>query len=381
MHSANAAITISLQQDQPNSPQAGAMHLHSLKTNKQPLVRDKIRAPIALAQLVRSVDGPAQNQGNCQSQKRQEQPHSRRQGLRAGIPSIPNHVFCKGDDEDENHNDLQHQAGHGDVDPRIARPLTLRGERTARGLEREAYQVGGDEDPVEEVGVEGRKLRREMSGDSRLGERHVDGGRVEYRTRGDEDDLDEEGDEVERALVQQNTRRVSDNLDEAPGRHKGHEAPDTCALDLNPSHNQPCTPYCYERHCTSVAEGKDRCSECALRGYTSCNPGGTSSDAYNRVLREKDRLDRERASAEEDLERAMARLQRIRRQEKFLRQKAAEMIARGVESLDELEAQERLELESNMLNQTPEFLADLGFPIPDEFLFSGGTVQATSSSS
>ncbi|KAG8407156.1 hypothetical protein J3458_022453 [Metarhizium acridum] len=130
-----------------------------------------------------------------------------------------------------------------------------------------------------------------------------------------------------------------------------------------------------------VAEGKDRCSECALRGYTSCNPGGTSSDAYNRVLREKDRLDRERASAEEDLERAMARLQRIRRQEKFLRQKAAEMIARGVESLDELEAQERLELESNMLNQTPEFLADLGFPIPDEFLFSGGTVQATSSSS
>jgi hypothetical protein len=122
-----------------------------------------------------------------------------------------------------------------------------------------------------------------------------------------------------------------------------------------------------------VAEGKDRCSECALRGYANCNPGGTSSDAYARVLREKTRLDKERASAEEDLERAMARLQRIRRQEKFLREKAAEMISRGVESLDELEAQERLELEANMVNQSPEFLMSLGLPVPPEFLFSGET--------
>ncbi len=57
-----------------------------------------------------------------------------------------------------------------------------------------------------------------------------------------------------------------------------------------------------------VAKGKDRCSECALWGYSNCNPGGTSSNAYMRVLREKDRLDKERASTKEDLERAMARL-------------------------------------------------------------------------
>lgn len=136
-----------------------------------------------------------------------------------------------------------------------------------------------------------------------------------------------------------------------------------------------------------VAEGKERCAECVSAGYTSCNPGGNSAAACpffsadswlgvfiftdlfidERVVREKDRLSRERAAAEEDLERAMAKLQRIRRQEKFLREKAAEMIRRGVESLDELDSQERIELESQMITHPPEFLAEIGLPVPDEY--------------
>ena len=56
------------------------------------------------------------------------------------------------------------------------------------------------------------------------------------------------------------------------------------------------------------------------------------------MIREKDKLERQRAAAEEALEEAMARLQRIRKQERFLREKAAEMVARGVASLDELES-------------------------------------------
>lgn len=65
--------------------------------------------------------------------------------------------------------------------------------------------------------------------DSRLGQRHVDGGRVEDGPRGDEDDLDEEGDEVERVLVQEDAGCISDNLDEAPDHHEGHEAPGSAA--------------------------------------------------------------------------------------------------------------------------------------------------------
>ncbi|XWX00200.1 hypothetical protein V2A60_008220 [Cordyceps javanica] len=84
---------------------------------------------------------------------------------------------------------------------------------------------------------------------------------------------------------------------------------------------------------------------------------GTSSDAYARVLREKDRLDKERASAEEDLE--------------------PEIVARGVESLDELEAQERSELEACMANQSPEFLMDLGLPVSSEFLLPSGGIATT----
>ncbi len=55
-----------------------------------------------------------------------------------------------------------------------------------------------------------------------------------------------------------------------------------------------------------VAKGKDRYSECALRGYSNYNPGGTSSNAYMRVLYEKDRLNKECASTKEDLECVMA---------------------------------------------------------------------------
>jgi response regulator RpfG family c-di-GMP phosphodiesterase len=62
------------------------------------------------------------------------------------------------------------------------------------------------------------------------------------------------------------------------------------------------------------------------------------SDA--RVTREKDRLAVQREEAEEALEEAMARLRRIRKQEQQLREKAAEMVAMGVESLEELESYE-----------------------------------------
>lgn len=75
----------------------------------------------------------------------------------------------------------------------------------------------------------------------------------------------------------------------------------------------------------------------------------------------------------------MARLQRIRRQERFLREKASEMVLRGVESLDDLESQERLELESAMINQSPGFLTDLGLPVPDDYFLAssdGGAMAA-----
>jgi hypothetical protein len=90
----------------------------------------------------------------------------------------------------------------------------------------------------------------------------------------------------------------------------------------------------------------------------------TNPVVVNRVIKEKDRLARQREEAEEALEEAMSRLRRIRKQERFLREKAAEMVARGVESLDELEEEERKEVEA----------AATEFPLGDPLTIDWGTL-------
>jgi hypothetical protein len=77
----------------------------------------------------------------------------------------------------------------------------------------------------------------------RLGERHVDGGRVKYGARRDEDDLDQKGDEAKRVVVEQDARGVSCNLNETPDNHKGHEA--------------PASPANAEEHVDGNGEGKE----------------------------------------------------------------------------------------------------------------------------
>jgi hypothetical protein len=93
-----------------------------------------------------------------------------------------------------------------------------------------------------------------------------------------------------------------------------------------------------------VAEGSSRCEFCISKKYSGCDFGGVSSQAFARVSQEKDRLDEEKEKAEADLLEALSRLQRLRRQEKHLREKAAEMVRRGCEDLDELERAEAAEV-------------------------------------
>lgn len=62
-------------------------------------------------------------------------------------------------------------------------------------------------------------------GDSRLGQRHIDGCRVKHWAGSDENNLNEERKKIEWIPVQQDTRCISDNLDETPKDHEGHEAP------------------------------------------------------------------------------------------------------------------------------------------------------------
>lgn len=83
------------------------------------------------------------------------------------------------------------------------------------------------------------------------------------------------------------------------------------------------------------------------------------------MSRKKDRIDEQKEQAEANLQEALACLQCLRRQEKHLREKAAEMIRRGCEDLDELEALENQEsadrraAESSALNDI-QLLEDYG---------------------
>ncbi|RFN43890.1 putative brtn [Fusarium flagelliforme] len=125
-----------------------------------------------------------------------------------------------------------------------------------------------------------------------------------------------------------------------------------------------------------VSKGKQHCDFCVSKKYTNCDFGGVTSQAFARVSREKDRIDEQKEQAEADLQDALARLQRLRRQEKHLREKAAEMVRRGCEDLDELEELEHREsvdrqaAEQSALNEI-QLLEDHGVinwsAVPDSF--------------
>ena len=153
----------------------------------------------------------------------------------------------------------------------------------------------------------------------------------------------------------------------------------------------PCT-YC-EKHCRPcvvATEKSSRCNECVRRG-NKCDVQGPSSSSLASLLREQERLDKEE-------EETTSKLLRLQRQKRFLRQRASEMLRRGLNSLDELDAaeeKERLESSARELAQQPvdtsspnfdlfdaELAATLSAYNPaDPFLatlgFGGGTPQAS----
>ena len=98
----------------------------------------------------------------------------------------------------------------------------------------------------------------------------------------------------------------------------------------------PCS-YCERnsRKCIVSEESSSKCSECVRRGER-CDVEGPSLDDMESVLRETERLQREE-------EEAMAKILRLRKQQRRLQTKAKELIRRGLKTMDELEAVEEKE--------------------------------------
>lgn len=91
-----------------------------------------------------------------------------------------------------------------------------------------------------------------------------------------------------------------------------------------------------------VLAGHPKCSECTRAGR-ACVRGEFSASAFTRMSQEADRLVQEEELVEEQLSVLNARLARLRKQKKSLRERSLEMARRGFESIDEMEEADRRE--------------------------------------
>jgi hypothetical protein len=105
----------------------------------------------------------------------------------------------------------------------------------------------------------------------------------------------------------------------------------------------PCTS-CnnHGRTCVVLNEQSKRCGECVRRGY-NCDVVGPSDGDWRALEREEERLAFETRLTREAVATAMAKLKRLELQRDLLKKRGAEMLRRGLQTLDELDAVEEEE--------------------------------------
>ncbi|KAI0388171.1 hypothetical protein F5Y17DRAFT_453930 [Xylariaceae sp. FL0594] len=119
----------------------------------------------------------------------------------------------------------------------------------------------------------------------------------------------------------------------------------------------PCAR-CFKRSLKCIVSPEStRCKECIL-AKRPCDGPGVTIESANKIISERDRIDREEEETEERLEQVrkeyllarqrlddeqqrldaeLAHLSRLRKQKRFLKKRASEMISRGSQSLEEYE--------------------------------------------
>lgn len=162
-------------------------HDHDALEHDERRLLAKERAGVAVLELRDAVRAARQDKDARGDEAAEEgdAPPRAELGARAAGSRQADHVVGKGSHEEHNDNDLQDQAGHGDVDAGAAAVVLRRRERAANGLQDQAHDVKGDEEPVEELRLDAREVGGKVA--NRLGEGDVDG-------RGEEDGGDCEAD-------------------------------------------------------------------------------------------------------------------------------------------------------------------------------------------
>ena len=95
-----------------------------------------------------------------------------------------------------------------------------------------------------------------------------------------------------------------------------------------------------------VSDDSKRCNEC-VRTNARCDAGGPSAVEWEKLEREERRL-------QEEEEEAMAKILRLRKQQRLFRSRAKDMLRRGLKTMDELdEAEEKERKEAEAKEPAP----------------------------
>lgn len=127
----------------------------------------------------------------------------------------------------------------------------------------------------------------------------------------------------------------------------------------------PSCSRCEKKHTKCiVSDDSKRCSEC-VRVNARCDAGGPSISDWDKLEREERRL-------QEEEEEAMAKILRLRKQQRLFRSRAKDMLRRGLKTMDELdevEEKERKEAEAKatLLHSPPATVSESVAPDQDFF--------------
>ena len=143
----------------------------------------------------------------------------------------------------------------------------------------------------------------------------------------------------------------------------------------------PCSSCFRRKEQCVMSEGSARCQNCILH-KRQCDGSGIPIDSFQNIVREQDRLKREEALTEERLLRsqremneAIARLQRLRKLQEFLRHRGKEMVRRGLQSLEELERLEEEERRAENARPAGSAEASVDPEVVSDFDWSGMDVS------
>jgi hypothetical protein len=109
----------------------------------------------------------------------------------------------------------------------------------------------------------------------------------------------------------------------------------------------PCS-FCKDQglsNCKASDADSARCFECVRLNKPYCDMNPLTPQQLRRIGTQHQKAESELEAAEEELEKASAKVRRLRRQKKLWFEKMMRAVARGIDNVEELERVERLEAE------------------------------------